>query len=136
MTPGQSIRTLRAELENADRHRQQTRTAARTARRYHRRVRRLHLRAVLRPWLRCRARQIHVVLMGGFATCALVFFALGVNLYFTGQLGSGDCFKGAGAAAAVTTMLRRPTESEAARRASGSCRRRLGRRRSSACGTE
>ncbi|MFJ8534438.1 hypothetical protein [Streptomyces sp. NPDC093591] len=45
--------------------------------------------------------------MCGFATCALVFFVLGVNLYFTGQPGSGDCFRGAGAAAAVTAVFRR-----------------------------
>ncbi|MFD9042589.1 hypothetical protein [Streptomyces bottropensis] len=48
-----------------------------------------------------------MALMVGFATCALVFFVLGMSLYFTDQPGSGDCFKGAGAAAAVSAMFRR-----------------------------
>ncbi|MDO0909367.1 hypothetical protein QQM39_00340 [Streptomyces sp. DT2A-34] len=48
-----------------------------------------------------------------------MFFLLGVNLYFTGQPGSGDCSKGAGAAAAASTTLRRSSDNETELRSSG-----------------
>lgn len=46
--------------------------------------------------------------MYGFALSALIFFVLGAHLYCTHQPGSGDSFKGAGAAAAITAVLRQP----------------------------
>ncbi|MER5967906.1 hypothetical protein [Streptomyces sp. NPDC002057] len=101
---------LHAALETAAREHARTRLVAKAARSNLRQARRRHRRAMTRSLLRRTSPRIRTVATYGFALCALVFFVLGSHLYCTHQPGSGDSFKGAGAAAAITAALRRRPE--------------------------
>ncbi|MFF5787947.1 hypothetical protein ACFY8P_23660 [Streptomyces sp. NPDC012693] len=101
------MQDLRVELETAAREHARTRLVAKAAHGNLRQVRRRHRRAVTRSRLRRATPRIRAGAMYGFALSALIFFVLGAHLYCTHQPGSGDSFKGAGAAAAITAVLRR-----------------------------
>ncbi|WP_435972143.1 hypothetical protein [Streptomyces sp. Qhu_M48] len=106
----EQMRGLHVVLEAAAREHARTRLVAKAAHSNLRQARRRHRRAVTRSLLRRTTSRIRTVATYGFALCALVFFVLGSHLYCTHQPGSGDSFKGAGAAAAIAAALRRRPE--------------------------